>query len=71
SGCWADSGQAEPLRVANFVSTMGRNGKFENSLQRGKVVQWTVFENKQLAIGNLLQLAISQTTLLNPTPIES
>jgi hypothetical protein len=49
---------------------MGRNGKFENSLQRGKVVQWTVFENKQLAIGNLLQLAISQTTLLNPTPIE-
>jgi hypothetical protein len=49
---------------------MGRNGKFENSLQSGKVVPWTVFENKQLAIGNLLQLAISQTTLLNPTPIE-
>jgi hypothetical protein len=33
----------------NFVLTMGRtNGKFEDSLQSGKVVQWTFFDNKKL-----------------------
>jgi hypothetical protein len=45
--------QTDLLPEAIFILTMGRtNGKFGNSLQSGKVVQWTVFENKQLAIGN-------------------
>jgi hypothetical protein len=60
--------QTDLLPEAIFILTMGRtNGKFGNSLQSGKVVQWTVFENKQLAIG---KLAISQTTPSEPTPIE-